>query len=545
MTIATGITVAEALELHSLARGNLVAGHGGVGRLIRSVNMMEVPDIGRYVREGELLVTTAYPLRGDMSAITKLVPLLAERNLAGLALKPGRYLRNTPADMLSAADRLDFPLIELPEDASFNDVLADVLGTILNRQALQLERSAAIHDRLSAVVLDGGSLTELVRALVDLVRRPAAILDARGQILASAALPHAPTGEDESTREVRQIQIGRERHGEVVVWSESPLPPDALVAMEQAATIAALQMAQARTVVSREQRYRASFLQDLVSGRPADREAMLQGAAAFGWDLNRPRAALLIELERRADGAQVQVAGRPLEDQLLQSVQAALGRTAIAWGLRTGLAVLAALAESDTRTRIGATLRNEIVRAHPGIEVSVAIGGIYEDFADFHRSYHEAGAAMAIGRDLQPTGFVMGHAELGLYRLLFQLNMGQLDGWCNEMLGALEEYDRRHNGALIKTLETYLRQGRNTAKSARELYVHYNTLRYRLSQIEQLTGGIDRHPTSRLGLEVALHARKVLMARKRRTEVPGGAPAGTGRQPSGFPERPSANAPTG
>lgn len=514
MVAAAGITVGEAMQLRSLAGARVVAGQAGRQRVIRSVNMMEVPDIAAYVREGELLVTTAYPLRDDMSALTKLVPLLAARRLAGLALKPGRYIGTIPGPVVVAADRLKFPVIELPPEASFNDVLADVLGTILNRQALQLERSRAIHDRLSAVAMGGGSLPELLRALVDLIHHPAAIVDARGQLLASVPAP-LPVTLDSRRREAREIRVGVEFHGQIVVWPDQELDPDAALAVEQATTIAALQMAQARAIVSREQRYRVSFLHELVSGHAVDREAVLQRAAAFGWDLEQRRSALLAELETPGGGS-IEVAGKPPEEQLMRCVQAVLGPGAIAWGLRSGLAALATLADGDAGTKVASALAKEIRRAQPRVQVSIAIGGVGAEFMELPRSYREAQEAMAIGRDLYPPGFVIRHSDLGLLRLLFQLSTEQLTGYCEETLGPLLEYDRRHNGALVKTLETYLRSGRNIARSARQLSVHYNTLRYRLGQIELLTGGMDRHATSRLGLELGLQMRTVLSAKQGR-----------------------------
>jgi len=179
-THRVGITVREALVLPSLARGRLAAGARGLERRITSVNMMEVPDIGAYLRAGELLVTTAYPLRDDARAVNELVQMLALKGLAGLALKPGRYIEALPGAMVAGAERLGFPLIELPDDASFNDILADVLGSILNRHALQLERARAIHDRLNAVALAGGSLHELIDALSSLVGQASAVFDTHG-----------------------------------------------------------------------------------------------------------------------------------------------------------------------------------------------------------------------------------------------------------------------------------------------------------------------------------------------------------------------------
>ena len=51
-------------------------------------------------------------------------------------------------------------------------------------------------------------------------------------------------------------------------------------------------------------------------------------------------------------------------------------------------------------------------------------------------------------------------------------------------------------------------------KAAEELFIHYNTLRYRLTQISRLTGGLDRDATGRLNLDLALCAHRLLQGRQ-------------------------------
>ncbi|TMC61178.1 MAG: PucR family transcriptional regulator, partial [Chloroflexi bacterium] len=104
-----------------MSQARLVAGAGGLDRLVRSVNVMEVPDILDWVQPDELLLTTAYPLRDDRVALDQLVPRLADRGLAGMAIKPTRYIGSIPPIMADEAERLGFPLIELPPPASFNE----------------------------------------------------------------------------------------------------------------------------------------------------------------------------------------------------------------------------------------------------------------------------------------------------------------------------------------------------------------------------------------------------------------------------------------
>ena len=102
-----------------LEKARIVAGERGLDRIIQSVNVMEVPDILQWVRPGELLVTTMSPLRDDAAEIDALIPRLAERGPAGLAVTPSGYMPGLPDSMIDAANALGFPLIDLPEKVSF------------------------------------------------------------------------------------------------------------------------------------------------------------------------------------------------------------------------------------------------------------------------------------------------------------------------------------------------------------------------------------------------------------------------------------------
>jgi DNA-binding PucR family transcriptional regulator len=72
------------------------------------------------------------------------------------------------------------------------------------------------------------------------------------------------------------------------------------------------------------------------------------------------------------------------------------------------------------------------------------------------------------------------------------------------LLNPLERYDREHHGDLVKTLNAYLRHGGNATHTANALYLHRNSLRYRLARIQALTGLDPDDPDARLALQVAL-----------------------------------------
>jgi purine catabolism regulator len=506
-TAEAAITVEDTLSLQCMSGARLLAGRRGAGRRIRGVNVMEDADIVRWMRGGELLLTTGYTIRDDPTALARLVPALAERELAGLVLKLGLYVEQVPDGVLAIADRLGFPLIGLPARMMFDDILSEVLGTILNRQAVELERSNAIHARLTAVAVDGGSFNELAEAVAELVRRPVAIRDAQGHALAATdGIPAEP----DAPHVVRPIKVGDSDHGEVVVWTGGvDVRAHELKTMEHAATIAAMAIAQERAVVSSEQRHRTLLLMQLVSRRPVDRAEIARWATAMGWDLDRARAVVLVEL-CDGEGEGVPVAGQPVEDRLVHAAQDAVATQPIVWALRSGLALL--VEPRPSLGAVGRELHAALRHARPGAQVMVAVGGVAGDLHDLGRSYEEAASTLALGRELNGQDFVLEHDELGVYRLLSRLPSDELRRHRSETIGPLLDYDREHNGALVHTLEVFLRCERNRVRASEELFVHYNTLRYRLAQVDALTGGLT-DATSRLNLELALCAHRLLRGR--------------------------------
>lgn len=72
------------------------------------------------------------------------------------------------------------------------------------------------------------------------------------------------------------------------------------------------------------------------------------------------------------------------------------------------------------------------------------------------------------------------------------------------LLEPLQSYDSEHHGDLVKTLDSYLRHAGNSVQTANALYIHRNSLRYRLTRIRALTGLDLDEPDTRLALQVAL-----------------------------------------
>ena len=115
----------------------------------------------------------------------------------------------------------------------------------------------------------------------------------------------------------------------------------------------------------------------------------------------------------------------------------------------------------------------------------------------------EARRALEVGRWRSPGQAIL-FERMGLDRLLASCSDQELAAFRETMIAPLLTYDQLHRAGLVETLEVYVAT-RNAAQAARQLYVHYNTVRSRLARIEDLIGPFLADPERLTGLAVALH----------------------------------------
>src|SRR2546423_10389359 len=160
-------------------------------RHVEWVRIMETPEI--QPRAGDLMFTTGFPIKDDLSAQVRLVTRIAEGGGAGLVVRPLPYLRKLPPEMVTEADRLKVPLFTIAPDIQFVDLMTPLLERIINAEHWRLKRSIEIHRRFTELVLDGKGVNEICRTLADLLESAVGVEAASFHLLAHAgggAAPH-------------------------------------------------------------------------------------------------------------------------------------------------------------------------------------------------------------------------------------------------------------------------------------------------------------------------------------------------------------------
>ncbi len=119
-------------------------------------------------------------------------------------------------------------------------------------------------------------------------------------------------------------------------------------------------------------------------------------------------------------------------------------------------------------------------------KVHVAYGTVVDDLKEVSRSYKEAKMALDVGRIFYSDRNVMAYNRLGIGRLIYQLPLPLCKMFIKEIFGenTLEQFDEE----LLTTINRFFENNLNVSETSRQLYIHRNTLVYRLDKLQKSTG---------------------------------------------------------
>lgn len=138
-----------------------------------------------------------------------------------------------------------------------------------------------------------------------------------------------------------------------------------------------------------------------------------------------------------------------------------------------------------------------------GIATSFGIGRKYP-LPELHKSYQEALIALNISKLTGKKNFVKHYKDLGIFSVINYADAELLENFTSSTISKLLKHDSLNRGELLPTLKALFDTSFDLKEAAQRLYIHSNTLRYRIKKIEELTGTKLERPEDQLNLFAAL-----------------------------------------
>ena len=144
-------------------------------------------------------------------------------------------------------------------------------------------------------------------------------------------------------------------------------------------------------------------------------------------------------------------------------------------------------------------------------KVSIGVSTIVDNIKDLARAYKEAQIALDVGKVFETEKSVVSYENLGIGRLIYQLPTTLCEMFLQEVFkkGSLESLDRE----TLMTIQCFFENNLNVSETSRKLFVHRNTLVYRLEKIRKLTGLDLREFEHAITFKVALMVKKYLSSK--------------------------------
>jgi len=378
------LTCEEMVKLPHLEKIKLVAGSGGIKRIITWAHVVELADVSEWVKGGELLFITGVSIQHDTNALIKLVKDIEDRNLSGLVINVGRYIKETPKEVIELANSMNFPIFELPFEVKLINVIQSICREIFN-------------SRLKEESMNG-------------------------------------------------------------------------------------------------------FMKEIIFGNQRITEETLSKAVIYGYNSKKCYHSLVVDIDNFKGYIKKNICEeRNIEElkvfaqQLIDSIMYKHNKKALYMIQSDSFINLVPMDKGknnrDEVIHIAKEIKLIVKERIKGLTVSIGLGGGTTEIKYFSKIVFSAQKALDISKRNDRIDYVSDYKKTGVYRLFFDMNnYDEMRNLYEETLYKLEKYDIKNSSNLLETLEMYLEQQKNIGMSAEILYIHRNTMKYRINRIEEILG---------------------------------------------------------
>lgn len=351
---------------------------------------------------------------------------------------------------------------------------------------------------------DGMGIQRIGRLLMGKLGKRVVITDSYGNVLSF----HSPKHQDLQTEEkltlpstirqymeipIKGITVIGDKREDILIWpihKEGVMGYLVVLAHEIqdmgakyvaiASRALMIEMVRKQEIYESIQKYKDDFIRDILFNNYDGFDTAFRSGKMWGWDFSVPYIVMLMDINtREIDIDQI----RPIVEKQLLSIspQCIIGK------IGNSLVILYPVTEQKQTTwksGIQKLYKQAMEQLHE-ISFSLGVGKYYEDTNMLYRSYQQAKIALELGELSKLLGVAF-FEELGAVRLFYNQSEQELEEFIDEVLGPIIKYDAEKDNDLLQTLWEYFRADTNITVATQNLFIHSNTLRYRLKKIEEL-----------------------------------------------------------
>src|SRR5699024_4858787 len=419
------------------------------------------------------------------------------------------------------AEQNNLPIISLPNQLSWSDIIYPIVSRINKKQLRELENTHQVYEQFHQHLKKQGDLQDIAQLLHSFQEVPVTIfLRDFNQIVSTEEIITSKneieniistslSGTDQAIQRInwkkRDIAVkwifnSDTLEGGIFLWGiNSEFTTWRKAAIEQAAAIVALKIERLKAVSATFQRFRNEFISNLLESENVEQDVLLRRAKEMDWELKNNYKVLILDCYFMNQTEKTNLSTWKQKNNLLELLKSKLiplfPEILLGFDRNNHFALLI------TDTIYTNNFLHELGKVTFNLDIMQMIGGIgrLKTVVDLKSSYKEANLSLRVAhkqyinsnnykdkRKSQP--FIKSFSDLIVERIIFSKNpKDEVNHLAAEYLQKVINYDNNHNSELMHTLQTYFSCNGSIQKTAEALIIHKNTVRYRIERIEDLT----------------------------------------------------------
>lgn len=537
--------IQDVLKDKRFSEFSLLAGLSGAGNAISTVTVIDTPDGAKWLSGGEFVITTAYMLKDDEEALLRFIRTLKARKASALGIKQGRYIENIPDSALALSDDLGLPLLLIPQKFPYADIINPILSELVNQQTNRLIQANLIHTKFTELAVSDASIPDILSAFMSIVGVPTAFFDFEtAQIWysdsESSLAQHLKTERILSHRDIDcarydlHLIANQNRRFGVLVFEKGVLEremeedggtalirerdPGFKIALENAATNIILRE---QTIISNRQvaeRYKGLLIQDILIHNIKSETEIHNRAEIFGWDFHDGGIVLEVDINNIKQRFKRNFSNNT--SKMLEEMSTEIFDISIREILRfypnahyvklSDIIIFVLSIRPKERKQMEKQIAEAFSRIQKSIEnipftISFGIGRYYENIEQIYLSYQEAREVIRLSYMFSWFNRILYYEKMDLFRIFLPIldNQEALEA-CRNCLQPLLDYDRKNGKNMLETLQVVSECDWNLKLAAERMFLHPNSVKYRMEQIGKLIHRNCREHSDRLLIEIAI-----------------------------------------
>ncbi|WP_371372624.1 PucR family transcriptional regulator [Sporomusa aerivorans] len=531
-------SIAELLKNAPFSQMTVLNHSADLSRKVDSADISETPDITNFIKPHSLLITTGMAFKDDPAGFCLMIEALNRVPIAGVCVKLGRFIDELDPSILATADKLRFPLIQVPGSWTLGITCHQLLSYLWNVENEQLLSALKVQRVYSHMLVKDTPLAIILAHLSRTIRQTVFLTDPFFEIIdtslplgkktmemkqALAAIKDSDKFKNSPSAAIPSslyIQAPRPFTAWIFpVWAASVYPhllivlekekipyPFSYLVIEQTAAATAFSLYKNQKLRELQRRMREDFLRRLThSTSNVDTAVFLEQGINLGLISSDYYRFLIVAIdELMADKNPTRSDLYSLVYDWLERHIEILGKDTILFSCQKSETIMVLLQRPVENLENAIAFIRDQMTTYLSVSISCAAGNPVNTLQAVAFSRIEAEEIYHQSRTEGKKAFFRTYYSQGVSELLRFVPQEHARHFCTCVLKSLAYPEQETQVILRQTLQTYLDCQGDIAETARALYIHRNTVKYRIARLNEILDTPLANPDCSLQLRLAL-----------------------------------------